>query len=499
MVEIELRFQVPEPHRAGLRRRVARGAGPAQLLHAVYFDTPDGRLAAAGMSLRLRREDRRWLQTVKGPADGAFGRIEHEVGVSSRGRGLPRLQLGLHDGTPAAALLRDVLGGGGTGRLSSGCTDASALHPVFETEVRRTRRLLRQGATVVELALDEGWLRAGTRAEPVFELELEWRAGPLAGLLGLADRWVRTHDLWLELRSKSARGAALAAAGTVPLPAWQRPALAAGLGADAALRAMVTAVLAVTLPAASAVAAGGPDALALHQLRVGLRRLRTALRLFAGASPAVDAAWAPALAALFDALGASRDRDALAESFGPALRTAGAPLPLLPPPPDAGDQPAQLLRRAEVGCLWLALASFGAGTAAQGDQPLAGRLPALLTRLHRQLVRDARHFDEVDDEHRHRTRRRVKRLRHAIDFVAALHPDKAVRRYLKRLQAAQDALGRYNDLCVAQQGFRALADTDPRAWFAVGWLQARRDAQLAQATAALRRLARARVFWRRAG
>lgn len=489
MVEIELRFQVPEAQRARLRRRVARGAGPAEALHAVYFDTADGRLAAAGLSLRLRREGRRWLQTVKGPADGAFGRIEHEVPVAWSGRNPPRPQLDHHAGTPAAALLRAVLGHGPSG--------AGTLHPVFETEVRRTRRLLWQGATGIELALDEGWLRAGQQALPLFELELEWREGPLAGLFALADRWVEPHGLWLEARSKSVRGAALAAGGAVPLPAWRRPALTAQTGADAALRAMLAAALAVTLPAAAAVAAGGHDVEDLHQLRVGLRRLRTALRLFGDASPAVDAAWLPALAAVFDALGAARDRDALAESLAPALQAAGAPLAQLPPAPEGDDGPARRLRAADVNRLWLALAAFAGGAAAEGDPPLAGRLPALLGRLHRQLVRDARHFAEVDDAQRHRTRRRVKRLRYAIDAVAALCPGKAVRRYLERLQRAQEALGTYNDLCVAQQAFRAHADGDPRAWFAVGWLQARRGAQVAEAAKALRRLARAPAFWKR--
>ena len=498
MVEIELRFQVPEPQRARLRRRVARGAAPPQTLHAVYFDTADGRLAAAGMSLRLRREGRRWVQTVKGPADGAFGRIEHEVPVPSAGRGLPRLHLGRHDGTPAAAWLQAVLGARWQEGPDRGRAGAPELRPVFETEVLRTRRLLRQGGTVAELSLDEGWLRAGERAEPLFELELEWRAGPVAGLLAMADRWIEPHGLWLEVRSKSARGAALAAGGAVPLPAWVRPSLTAEVGADAGLRAMVAATLVLTLPAASAVAAGGHGVQALHQLRVGLRRLRTALRLFGEASPAVDPAWAPALAALFEALGATRDREALAEALGPALQAAGAPLAQLPPAPDGVDGPARRLRQAEVNRLWLALASFAGGAPAEGDRPLAARLPALLGRLHRQLVRDARRFADAADEQRHRTRRRVKRLRYAVDFVSALQGDKAVRRYLKRLQRAQDALGRYNDLCVAQQAFQALAQADPRAWFAVGWLQARRDAQVADAASALRRLARARVSWRHA-
>ena len=147
--------------------------------------------------------------------------------------------------------------------------------------------------------------------------------------------------------------------------------------------------------------------------------------------------------------------------------------------------------------LLLSLLAFAGHTPALASGPLVDRARPLLRRLHRQVVRDGEAFATLDDEARHRTRRRVKRLRYSVEFVAALWPAKDVRRYLARVAPAQDALGRFNDLCVAQQAFAAAVERDPRAWFAVGWLQAQRAEPIAAAARALRRLGRGQPFWKR--
>lgn len=487
MIEIELKFQVPADALERVRRAVATTAAGTQRLRTLYVDTADGRLAAAGMALRLRRDGRRWLQTFKAEGDGLLQRIEHEVPVPLPPRGTtPAIDLGRHDGTPAGALLRATL------------ADEAVVAPVFETDMRRTRRVVRVGGTRVELALDEGEIRAGTRVLPLRELEFEWLSGPLDGLFGLADRWVARHGLWLDVRSKSERGALLAGGRTVAAPVMaRRPVLLPEQGPDAALRTMVGACLAHLLPNAAAVAGGTGMPEHLHQVRVALRRLRTALRVFDGWSPAVDAAWAPALATLFDALGAARDRDALAETLLPALQAAGAPLAELAAPDTAADDPGVALRTVATNRLLLALLAHAGNPPALEHAALVERARPLLRRLHRQLVRDGERFLELDDEVRHRARRRVKRLRYSVEFLSALWPAREVRRYLRRLAPAQEALGRFNDLCVATEAFRALVDRDPRAWYAVGWLSARRDEHIAAAAHALQRLGRARPFWRR--
>ena len=68
---------------------------------------------------------------------------------------------------------------------------------------------------------------------------------------------------------------------------------------------------------------------------------------------------------------------------------------------------------------------------------------------------------------------------------SSLFAAKKVKKQLEILRPAQEALGHYNDLCVAEALFRHLAETDPRAWFAVGWLVAQRDAQVAVAAGLL--------------
>lgn len=497
MTEIELKLQVPPAAAGAVARAVATRAAVVQRVHTVYVDTPDGRLAAAGMALRLRRDGRRWLQTVKALDPVRLARLEHEVPIAAPPRGtLPAIDLSRHAGTPAAALLQAVLG------------DAPVLGPVFETEMRRTRRLLRVGATRLELALDVGRIRAGGRSLPLCELEFEWRSGPLQGLFDAADRWAGRHGLWLDVRSKAERGALLARGEAAAAPAKaSRPVLDAAMPADPALRAIVAHGLAQLLPNAAALAAGTAGPEHLHQLRVALRRLRTALRVLADWSPAVDPAWDDGLAALFDAVGDARDRDALSATLLPALRAAGAPFADWPTPAGVAPDPGAELRRADSTRLLLALMAFAhgpgadrAGTDGSGTDaaaPFAERTRPLLRRLHRQVLRDGERFLELDDEARHRLRRRVKRLRYSVEFLSSPWPAGVVRRTLDRLASVQDVLGRFNDLCVATQAFRRAADEDPRAWFAVGWLTAKREPLLQDAARVLKKLARRRPFWRR--
>ena len=86
-------------------------------------------------------------------------------------------------------------------------------------------------------------------------------------------------------------------------------------------------------------------------------------------------------------------------------------------------------------------------------------------------------------------RKRLKRLRYCAEAVTTLYPGKRQRRYLDALRRAQEALGRWCDLKLAEATFHELARHDPRAWFAVGWLTAERDRQLDPAGRALQRLA----------
>ena len=120
-------------------------------------------------------------------------------------------------------------------------------------------------------------------------------------------------------------------------------------------------------------------------------------------------------------------------------------------------------------------------------------------RLHHwyaQVRRDARRFGDLDDPARHRLRKRLKRLRYAIEFTQSLYGTRAVERYLAPLRAAQERLGEFNDLCVAQAAYRERVATDARAWFALGWLARRRVEVLATCARDLRLLRKTEPFWK---
>ena len=505
--EIELKFRILPDRLAAVRRAVATASARVQPLAAAYFDTPGEHLARSRVALRLRREGAVWVQTLKAEGASAIQRLEHNVplGAAADAGVVPALDLRRHDGTEAGAALRRVLAEVG---------DGTALAERYATDIQRTSRLLRSGGARIELALDEGVIRAGGRRLAVCELEFELLDGPPQALLALAARWVNRFGLVLDVRSKSERGHLLAAGRPASPPTLgAAPRLTARAAPAQALATMLTAALRPVLANASVLAdaditdAVAADAEYLHQLRVGLRRVRSVLAVFGPLLPPAVVALAPALAALFDALGDQRDRDALAEALWPALTAAGAPLVELPPAAPAANAPSLTDRLAarDTQRLWLALLGAGWPPEPSAEAAPVRAAPALraalgtaLGALHRQVRRDAARLATLDEPRRHRLRRRIKRLRYATELSSTLWPAKATTAYLRRLQRAQTALGDDQDALMATTLYRSLAASDPRAWFAVGWLTAHREALAAPCASALARLARQPAPWRNA-
>lgn len=494
MNEIELKFQVPAARRQAVLRALTLTKGKTRAkvktlrLQAQYFDTPDQRLAKAHVALRLRQEGDAWVQTLKCAGDNRWTRLEHEVPRAADG-GEPVLDVTLHAGTAAGDQLAAALG-----------DQAASLQVYYATDVQRTLRMIRSTGVQAEVALDIGEVRAGGDSRALHEIEFELKSGSVDALVALAARWVERHGLWLDVISKAERGQQLArrAPAVAPVHA-QEVVLKPPYSPDAALRQMVAACLAHLLPNAAEVVGGAAEPEHLHQTRVALRRLRTALRIYGDWSPAVDAGWEPALAALFGQLGGVRDRDALEAGLLPALRAAGAPLAELPEEKTQARL-AQLLSAPATTCLWLALIVFSQAAPQQTETPppvdgLRALAADKLEHLQRQLAGDAKDYADFDDAQRHRARRRIKRLRYAIEFTASLFRAKSVQAYVQRLKPAQDALGEYNDLVIAEQAFGRMLPAKPQAWFALGWLAAQRPDLLEAAEHRLGKWAKKSGFW----
>jgi triphosphatase len=483
MTEIELKFQVPAARSQAVAKAVGTATAKRVALRARYFDTADRRLGRAGLALRVRKEGRRWVQTLKGAGDGIWQRLEHEVPLRVAAGVMPLADPALHDGTPAGEALRRALG------------DDGMLEPIYGTEVTRTQRLVRAPGCVVELAFDQGALVAADQRWPLCELEFELKAGEPGALVAVASRWVERFGLTLDVRTKAERGERLARGVRLGAPVKAQPLqLPEAVDSHTALRLVLGNCLAQVLANASDIAHEiDTEPEQLHQLRVGMRRLRTALRELGPLADTLRPEWGEALGRLFGRLGSARDRDALAQTLLPALRKAGATgleLPRIEAEPAA----QAALREPGTTQLWLQLVAF-AEAGDVSDQAFAPAARRQLARLFKQVRRDAARFGALDDTARHRLRKRVKRLRYLGDFAASAFRGKRVASFQKRLAPAQEALGAFNDVCVAHALFKHAAPDDPMAMFALGWLAHERDDAIARCLRALAPLRKARPFW----
>lgn len=523
--EIELKFLVPQASRAALAAEMARASSTLErtTLAAIYLDTADRRLARAGIAWRLRREGRRWIQTLKAAGASALERFEHEVIRPDATH-----DAALHAGTAVGDRLQEA--------LREARDEGLEVGPRFQTQVRRTSRRVRTSGAVVEVAFDEGSLIAGEARARIREIEFELVSGSAAAMLALAERWRKRYGLILDPRSKAERGDRLAEGSPHP-PLRKAARIAYDEDASAAEAFGVVLDECLAHVARNAIGLLEGDAQLrvehVHQMRVGIRRLRSALASFDGWVPAPPVELVDELKALFATLGESRDSDVMDSGVVAALAEVGAP-PVSFAAADAGPDPAEAVRADAAQRLFLAWirwrASLAEAPAAEAPRAAAGPLAAAaeahgadgadegtgaapangadadssagaaeaasesraateadaeeapslrrrverrLRRWHRRLVADWKVFDELDDERLHQLRKRIKRQRYAVEFYAPVLRRKKVEGYTRPLAAIQERMGELNDLFVARARYQALVASEPAAWFALGWLTAR--------------------------
>lgn len=450
--------------------RLARLAPRRRNVANVYFDTSRQELRRAGVALRLRRDGRQWLQTVKAESAqhaGLAARSEWELPV--RGKALEP------EAFPGEEI-RSVTGID-IQRL------ARRLHPVFETRFSRRSGLVQvDGKVSAELSIDRGAIIAGKRRETISEVELELISGDTAALLSFAEALA----LPLAYESKAERGYRLAAGLPRAPRRWRMPEIAPSGPPGDAFDAMFSAAL---MQAGTNVAGmlASKDPEYLHQLRVGLRRLRSVMGAF---SPVVEDAkpLKRALRRLMPALGAARDWDVFVQT----LHDAGAGARVL----QRARRERDIARRAAQetvasppfrAFLFQSLRWLQSKPGRDGGAALQDFAPGRLERLHRKAVKD---YEPRNAKRRHQFRIRIKRLRYASHFFAGCFPADAVQPHLRQLARLQDILGELNDIATARKLLREIDAPRP------GELAEREAKLIAALEAAWKRFASLPPYWR---
>jgi triphosphatase len=349
----------------------------------------------------------------------------------------------------------------------------------------------RTGAEI-ELSLDLGALKHGEQREAISEVELELKAGATQAPFDLALQLQEQVPLRVGNRSKAARGYALQAPVTAAAAAMKaRPiALRAEISVEAGFQAIFSNCIAQMQDNEFGVVQGA-DPESIHQMRVGMRRLRSALRLFARWIP-FPPTLQQELGWLAGELGSARDADVLANGTLPkVVAICPQEADLLPLREvvstfacEKRQQAAAAVASVRHSRLMLRLIGWlhtshwreSLSESARGRlaEPLEMRATRILVRRHEKLIELGRRLPQSTPEVRHEVRIAAKRARYATEFFQSLYPARRVNRYVSGLAALQDRLGWLNDAAVADPLLREIgthrSELARGASFARGWL-----------------------------
>lgn len=489
--EVELKLELAEADAARLHQHplLAKHEPSTASQTSIYYDTPVAALAGAGFSLRIRKKNDRFVQTVKRVAAasaGLYDRDEWEVMLSR-----PKPDLDALAATPLPG--------------SVGKEALSALEPVSKVVVERTIWNVPVGSSQVEVVLDGGQVRSGKRREPIVELEAELKAGDPAALFEVVKAIAETVPVKLGVRTKHERGRTLAS-GEAPKARKAEPIeLDDTMDVRKGFVSIVSACLR-QFRLNEQLVLDQRDPAALHQMRVAMRRLRSALTLF---RPAIsDERYEPLREELrwfTDQIGAARNQDVLLTRFGNLKGNTGKRVAerLETARDQAYAQVEEALssRRFQFLMLelveWLQLGIWRASELA--SQPIAKFAAAALDRRWRRVKRGGRGMAQLSPDPLHRLRIEGKKLRYALDFFAGLYPERRAAKRHKKATAAlaelQEVLGDLNDEATAGEILPELFKGDSEALAAVS-APSGKSASMKSAVVAHRDLMKVGTFWR---
>jgi inorganic triphosphatase YgiF len=433
------------------------GRGVTRRLENVYYDTHDQRLRARGLAFRVRRHGRRYVQTLKSN--------DTEGLVSYRGE----WETPLASSEPDLAVLPV-----GALEILQGLVTPEELETQFTTRVRRRVRRVRlidqKGReSLIEAALDSGTIETRGDRMPIAEIELELLEGSPDALYSLALELDKLAPLRIETRSKSALGYALASG---QAPAWHK-AGALALDPRATVEESFRQILRSCVQhwcANEAAALDGRDPEGVHQLRVAIRRLRSAYSVFGHLIEREERTRLSSEAGrIIGSFGPARDWDVFStELLAPigAARPGDPDLARLLAAADGERQRGYEAVRAEIGShaytryllelrLWIEAGGWREHATEQGahwfDQPIVAFAERLLAKRHRKARKLGRGFAKLGASERHRVRIALKKLRYACEFFEGLYRKKDAKPYVASLKQMQDRLGHLNDVAVAEK------------------------------------------------
>ncbi len=462
--ELELKLLAPPQALDQLRQapiiaQHATGPSTTRRLKSVYYDTQDRTLLQSGISLRVRKVGSNFLQTIKKKREDStsFERSESEVRV-------PTI-------LPDASSIKD--------REFRKVVEEHAprLEPIFTTKVTRHAINLELDSARVEVAFDKGTIETTDKVEAVSEIELELKSGSSSQIYDFGKHLVDSVPLKVGTLSKSDRGYALAFDLSKKSTKVRKPIATHEMKMTEAITAILTSCQAHIL-ANQAVAEEGRDIEGVHQMRIGLRRLRSAIYYLRAEVPSnffrpidSEAEW------ILSVLDPARNWDVfVTETIGCLSDNNELKISF-----DELGKEAETLRQRSYHVLRDALASArythfhlslgriiegqtwrdgaSAKTLRSFSKTVSKTAPRIFRRLLKKAKKRGKNLKSLGAKERHKLRISLKRLRYALDTFRTGGKRRATKRYLDQLSHLQEIFGADSDALTTRSLLEEIART----------------------------------------
>lgn len=461
IIETELKLRFESKDRLALLRHplLRKTRFERRQLHAIYFDSIDLRLARAGLTFRQR--------TIAGK--------KTEITVKAEGRAAAGLNARPEWTAFSEQASIAVLPKAARKKIDM-ALQGETMRPVFEVSVERRQTKMHYEGAEIELALDSGQVKAGRRKLSLCEMELELISGKPDALFSLAKQLNTAVPLIAETQTKAQRGYALAGLEQKdrrPDPIELKPNDAPS---DAFVHILATSLQ--WLLHYEGVARRGDRVTAVHQIRVSLRRLRAALRLFHSAAPTAELEeLLIATRRLAQAMAAARDLDVFAQDILPGLNLSPSSRRLITKRlqlvrPRAEKLALQALAHRDCAALLLDLGTCMIRPPDFDEKKLINLTSRALAKQHKKTIKRGRKIESLSNEALHDLRIAVKKLRYALDFFHSLYTPDQIQPMARVLQKIQHQLGAINDAVTAKEILVQLRPPKP----GTAWQKAEREA-----------------------
>ncbi|CAA6606136.1 conserved hypothetical protein [Rhodospirillaceae bacterium LM-1] len=317
-----------------------------------------------------------------------------------------------------------------------------------------------KGASLLSISLESGWIEAGDgkKQAPVFRAVLSaaphrWRA-----LVQLARLLIDISPADLVLNEQEA--ALMLAQGNAGQARRARRMGLRGIESVSGAFRLIARLGIEQIAANRSCIAGVETVEGVHQMRVGVRRLRSAINLFRPLLKVTPATRISAqLKTLASLLGPVRDVDVFQEIIlDPVLALLPAHAGIEGLKASFAKDRNELLAKAlpaldrqPFASLMLDLQDWSETGTTKEEGDLGAFASKALDKRHRKLMKAGRDFLTLDPLARHALRIRGKKMRYAAEFLNTLFPEAKTQRYLEALTHLVDVLGHLNDIAVARR------------------------------------------------